>query len=111
MPVANWLDAIGWRLQLENAGLQVLQTVAYVRQAPVLTVRSKAWLGRPWAMAALGCSAVPRRRSISCRPAPICPLAQARALATHPRIAQRLQQMGWGRVEWCLQAWKHKPSL
>jgi uroporphyrinogen-III synthase len=26
-------------------------------------------------------------------------LGRARALATHPRIAQRLQQAGWGRVE------------
>jgi uroporphyrinogen-III synthase len=30
---------------------------------------------------------------------PDLPLAQARALATHPRIAQRLLQSGWGRVD------------
>jgi uroporphyrinogen-III synthase len=31
-----------------------------------------------------------------------CPgldLSKARALATHPRIAERLRQAGWGRVE------------
>jgi uroporphyrinogen-III synthase len=27
------------------------------------------------------------------------PIGQARALATHPRIAQRLLSAGWGQVE------------
>jgi uroporphyrinogen-III synthase len=30
---------------------------------------------------------------------PGLPVGQARALATHPRIAQRLQAAGWGRVD------------
>jgi uroporphyrinogen-III synthase len=30
---------------------------------------------------------------------PDLPLRNARALATHPRIAQRLQEAGWGRVD------------
>ena len=30
---------------------------------------------------------------------PDLPLGRARALATHPRIAERLKKSGWGRVD------------
>nr|WP_108413850.1 uroporphyrinogen-III synthase [Limnohabitans sp. Jir72] len=85
--------------QLEAAGLQVLQAVAYVRRAPVLSsaqqVRAEramhdgSWLLFSSSEAALHLiQACPR-----------LDLSQARALATHPRIAERLRQAGWGRVE------------
>jgi uroporphyrinogen-III synthase len=86
-------------LQLENAGLQVLQAVAYVRQAPVLTPaqQSLAQLavgdGSAWLFSS---SEAAQHLLLAC---PELPVKQARALATHPRIAQRLQQMGWGRVD------------
>ena len=85
--------------QLENAGLEVLQTVAYVRQAPVLTsaqqslARQAVADGSAWLFSS---SEAAQHLLLAC---PDLPLTQARALATHPRIAQRLQASGWGRVD------------
>jgi uroporphyrinogen-III synthase len=85
--------------QLENAGLEVLQAVAYVRQAPVLTPaqQSLAWQavadGSAWLFSS---SEAAQHLLLAC---PDLRLTQARALATHPRIAQRLQASGWGRVD------------
>jgi uroporphyrinogen-III synthase len=85
-------------LQLEGAGLQVVQAVAYVRQAPVLTpaqqslARQAVGNGSAWLFSS---SEAAQHLLQAC---PGLPLAQAWALATHPRIAQRLQQLGWGRV-------------
>jgi uroporphyrinogen-III synthase len=85
--------------QLENAGLEVLQAVAYVRQAPVLTpvqqslARQAVADGSAWLFSS---SEAAQHLLQAC---PDLALAQARALATHPRIAQRLQQLGWGRVD------------
>jgi uroporphyrinogen-III synthase len=86
-------------LQLEGAGLQVLQTVAYVRQAPMLTpeqrVRARLAMqdGSWWLFSS---SEAAQHLLEVC---PNLPIGQALALATHPRIAQRLQAAGWGRVE------------
>ena len=85
--------------QLENAGLEVLQAVAYVRQAPVLTpaqqslARQAVADGSAWLFSS---SEAAQHLLLAC---PDLPLTQARALATHPRIAQRLQASGWGRVD------------
>ncbi|PIT82759.1 uroporphyrinogen-III synthase [Limnohabitans sp. 15K] len=86
-------------LQLENAGLQVLQTVAYVRQAPALTpmqrsLASEAVQDGSWWL--FSSSEAAQHLWQVC---PDLPIGQARALATHPRIAQRLLAAGWGRVE------------
>lgn len=86
-------------LQLENAGLEVLQTVAYVRQAPVLTPAQQSLAqqavgdGSAW----LFSSSEAAQHLLWALPE--LPVKQARALATHLRIAQRLQQLGWGRVD------------
>ena len=86
-------------LQLESAGLEVLQAVAYVRQAPVLTpaqqslARQAVGDGSAWLFSS---SEAAQHLLQAC---PDLPVKQARALATHPRIAQRLQQTGWGRVD------------
>jgi uroporphyrinogen-III synthase len=86
-------------LQLERVGVQVLQTVAYVRQAPVLTASQRALAyqamhdGSWWLFSS---SEAAQHLLKSC---PDLPIGQARALATHPRIAQRLLAAGWGRVE------------
>jgi uroporphyrinogen-III synthase len=85
--------------QLEKAGLEVLQAVAYVRQAPVLTpaqqslARQAVADGSAWLFSS---SEAAQHLLLAC---PDLPLTQARALATHPRIAQRLQASGWGRVD------------
>jgi uroporphyrinogen-III synthase len=84
--------------QLESAGLEVVQTLAYVRQAPVLTpvqqslARQAVGDGSAWLFSS---SEAAQHLLQAC---PGLALAQAWALATHPRIAQRLQQLGWGRV-------------
>lgn len=90
----DWLS-----LQLESAGLKVLQAVAYVRQAPALTpvqqilARQAVVDGSAWLFSS---SEAAQHLLQAC---PDLPLAQAWALATHPRIALRLQQSGWGRVD------------
>ena len=85
-------------LQLENAGLHVLQTVAYVRQAPVLTPQQRdlahqAVIEGSWYL--FSSSEAAEHLLQLC---PNLPIGQARALATHPRIAQRLLEAGWGHV-------------
>jgi len=86
-------------LQLDNAGLQVYQTVAYVRQSPVLMPSQRALAhqlteeGSWWLFSS---SEAAQHLLQAC---PDLPIDQARALATHPRIAQRLLAAGWGRVE------------
>ena len=85
--------------QLQAAGVTVAQCVAYVRRAPVLQpdqlARGREALhdGSWW----LFSSSEAAQNLAHWLPRDIGP--QSRALATHPRIAQRLQQQGWGRVE------------
>jgi uroporphyrinogen-III synthase len=90
----DWLT-----LQLTGAGVQVLQTVAYGRQPSVLSAHQKTRVQRSltdgsWWLFSSSEAAIYLQQS--------CPdlnLGQARALATHPRIAQKLLAAGWGRVE------------
>jgi len=86
-------------LQLEGAGLQVKQCVAYVRRAPVpaepqIHLAREALRDGSWWLFS---SAEAAQNLANWLPGQIGP--QARALATHPRIAERLRQQGWGRVE------------
>lgn len=88
-----------WLAQrLSDAGLQVPQCVAYVRRAPELDAAQQA-LARAalhdgsWWLFSSSEAAV---NLAQCLPGEVG--AQARALATHPRIAQRLREQGWGRV-------------
>ena len=85
--------------QLESEGLQVFQAVAYVRQAPELTPAQcqrahQAMTDGSWWL--FSSSEAAQHLLQAC---PDLPLSQARALATHPRIAQRLLASGWGRVD------------
>lgn len=86
-------------LQLENAGLQVMQLVAYVRKPPPLTPEQQGRAlqamsdGSCWLFSS---SEAAQHLQQAC---PDLPLAQAHALATHPRIAERLKKVGWGRVD------------
>lgn len=85
--------------QLQAAGVQPQQCVAYVRRAPKLdeTQQTQARCalqdGRWW----LFSSSEAAQNLAQQLPDAIGPAS--RALATHPRIAARLQHQGWGRVE------------
>lgn len=84
--------------QMADAGLQVVQCSAYARQAPHLNAAQLADARRAlghgdWWLFSSSEAAVHLRQAL-----PDIDLSQARALATHPRIAERLQQLGWGRV-------------
>lgn len=86
-------------LQLHAAGVRVDACVAYVRRAPQpdASLLSKARRalhdGRWW----LFSSSEAAQNLAGWLPGEIGP--DARALATHPRIAQRLRDQGWGHVQ------------
>lgn len=85
--------------QLETAGVPVVQCVAYQRRAPVPSAAQRAQAqvalhdGSWWLFSS---SEAAQHLVQAC---PGLDVGQARALATHPRIAQRLLQAGWGRVD------------
>jgi len=88
-----------WLAQrLSEAGLQVHQCVAYVRRAPqpdaaqLALARAALHDGRWW----LFSSSEAALNLAQWLPGEVGP--HARALATHPRIAQRLREQGWGQV-------------
>ena len=104
--IVRGADATGQRAgrdwlaqQIEDVGLQLAQTVAYVRRAPALsdaqqaraqqTLHSSMW----WLFSS---SEAALHLQQAC---PGLDLSQAQALATHPRIAERLRLAGWGRVQ------------
>ena len=85
--------------QLTAAGVQVLQCLAYVRRCPswgeherslaLQYTRQSCW----WLFSS---SQAAEHLQQLC---PDLPVQDGKAMATHPRIAQRLQTLGWGRVE------------
>lgn len=86
-------------LQMEAAGLKVLQTVAYVRRPPRLSevqqIRARQAMsdGSRW----LFSSSEAAQHLLQ-----VCPdliLDHAKALGTHPRIVLRLKQLGWSCVD------------
>ena len=85
--------------QLQDAGVQVVQCAAYIRCVPqpgaaqLAMAREALHDGSWW----LFSSSEAAQNLAAWLPADIG--APSRALATHPRIAERLQQQGWGRVE------------
>lgn len=85
--------------QLAAAGVQVQQVTAYVRQPPVLSPAQQrravqAMTDGSWWL--FSSSEAAQHLLQAC---PGLAVGQARALATHPRIAARLHASGWGRVE------------
>ena len=85
--------------QISDAGLRVEQTVAYMRRAPDLSIEQQARAqqaiqnGTWWLFSS---SEAALHLQQAC---PKLDLSKAQALATHPRIAERLRQAGWGRVQ------------
>ena len=86
-------------LQLEGVGVQVLQIVAYVRRAPVLTTQQKALSQQAMQDGSWWLFSSSEAAQHLLQVCPDLPIGQACAIATHPRIAQRLLAAGWGRVE------------
>jgi uroporphyrinogen-III synthase len=86
-------------LQLSQAGVQVVQAVAYVRQAPVLTAQQCARAHQSLHDASAWLFSSSEAAQHLLQACPDLDVARARALATHPRIAQRLQAAGWGHVD------------
>lgn len=86
--------------QLLAHGAQLSQCVAYVRRAPEWSDVQVAHMRQAWAGsdAWLFSSSEAAQHLQLLLPGQI-PGARAWGLATHPRIAQRLQQLGWGRVQ------------
>lgn len=84
--------------QLETAGLEVQQCVAYTRRVPEwtperLALSQQAFLDGAWWL--FSSAEAARHLQQKCESWPI---QQSRALATHPRISERLQQDGWTEV-------------
>jgi uroporphyrinogen-III synthase len=84
--------------QMLDAGLQVTQCVGYVRQTPSLgaaqlALARQALVDGHWWLFSSSEAAVHLRAAL-----PDADLSRARALATHPRIAERLGQLGWPRI-------------
>ncbi|MEY5028314.1 MAG: Uroporphyrinogen-III synthase [Pseudomonadota bacterium] len=85
--------------QLQAAGAQVHACAAYVRQAPrhsaLQWAQARQWFqaGSWWLFSS---SQAARELAKAC---PDWPWAQGRALATHPRIAAQVAELGWGRVQ------------
>ena len=91
MPMASWLGATGWHSSCKPQ--------AYQRCAPKPDAAQRALAqaalsdGSWW----LFSSSEAAHNLADWLPGAIGP--ESRALATHPRIAERLRQQGWGRVE------------
>ncbi len=84
--------------QLQQAGLQVAQVVAYARRAPVLSALQQARARQAvqdgsWWLFSSSEAAVHLQQAC-----PALDVSRAQALATHPRIAERLRLAGWGHV-------------
>lgn len=86
-------------LQMEAAGLQVLQTVAYVRQPPQLTLAQQQRARQAMSDGSRWLFSSSEAAQFLLQACPDLILDHAKALATHPRIALKLKQSGWPCVE------------
>jgi uroporphyrinogen-III synthase len=85
--------------QLEAAGLRVVQAVAYLRRAPVLSAEDKARAQQAMQSGVWWLFSSSEAAAHLQQACPDGDWSGAQALATHPRIAERLRQSGWGRVQ------------
>ncbi|MEN9888367.1 MAG: Uroporphyrinogen-III synthase [Pseudomonadota bacterium] len=89
-----------WLAQrLEQAGVRVRQCVAYARRAPALDAAALARARQALAQGDWWLFSSAEAAQNLLQALPEAPGPQARALATHPRIAERLRAQGWHRVE------------
>ena len=85
--------------QMAAAGLQVLQTVAYLRQPPRLTAAQHSRARQAMTDGSRWLFSSSEAAQFLLQACPDLPLDKAKALATHPRIAHSLQQSGWPSVD------------
>ena len=91
--------------QLQAAGARAEFAVAYTRGAPVFTAAQQALVQSALAQGALWLLSSSQALAHLCAAVPQQDWARARALATHPRIAQTARAAGFGAVHEC------RPSL
>ncbi len=91
--------------QLQAAGARAEFAVAYTRGAPVFTAEQQALVQSALAQGALWLLSSSQALAHLCAAVPQQDWARARALATHPRIAQTARAAGFGAVHEC------RPSL
>lgn len=90
-----------WLAQrLADAGVQVRQCVAYARRAPRLDAAALARARQALAQGDWWLFSSAEAAQNLLQAVPQAPGPQARALATHPRIAERLRAQGWPQVQW-----------
>ena len=87
--------------QLQAAGAQAEFVVAYTRGAPVFTAEQQALVRAALASGALWLLSSSQALAHLCAALPQQDWASARALATHPRIAQAAHAAGFGAVHEC----------
>lgn len=85
--------------QLEQIGVQVCQVAAYVRQVPQWDVVHRQRVQQAITEGVWWLFSSSEAAQHLLQACPDLPWAHARALATHPRIAERLQAQGWGQVK------------
>ena len=87
--------------QLQAAGAQAEFVVAYTRGAPVFTAEQQALVHAAVAHGALWLLSSSQALAHLCAALPQQDWTRARALATHPRIAQAAHAAGFGAVHEC----------
>jgi uroporphyrinogen-III synthase len=99
MRMANWPGVIGWHNNWQLLGLRCARPWPMHDKPPPLNGAQRQRIGQAFVEGAwwlFSSSEAAQHLLESC---PDLPLNQARAFATHPRIAQRLQAAGWGCVQ------------
>jgi uroporphyrinogen-III synthase len=86
-------------LQMESAGIHVLQTVAYVRRAPRLSQAQQSRARQAMSDGSWWLFSSSEAAQHLLQACPGLNLDRAKALATHPRIALKLKQLGWSCVD------------
>lgn len=86
-------------VQMAAAGLDVWQTVAYMRQPPRLTAAQQSRARQAMSDGSRWLFSSSEAALFLHQACPGLPIDRAKALATHPRIAQSLKQSGWSCVD------------
>jgi len=84
--------------QLDQAGVEVFQVSAYVRGAPVFSSAQQARALQAMTDGSWWLFSSTQAAQFLLQACPHLPLGHGQALATHPRIAERLIAQGWGCV-------------
>jgi uroporphyrinogen-III synthase len=91
--------------QLQAAGASAHFVVAYERRAPVWSVEQKALAAQAASDGTVWCFSSSQAIQHLAQAMPMQSWAKARCIATHPRIAETAQSLGFGEIQ------MSKPSL